>query len=69
MGLNTDEHEMVYVLKKLELYMAFGQAMDPILIQRLNDELQKLKKKRSDGSSEYLDIVNNLTQHHHIDIR
>lgn len=69
LGLSPKQYEMVYVLKELELYIAFSPTTDPVLIQQLNDELLRIKRKRSDGSSEYQDISTNHTQGHHIDIR
>lgn len=55
--LNPADYEMVYVLKELDLYIAFSPMTDPDLIHRLNLELVRLKADRPDGTSEYEEIL------------
>lgn len=55
--LPMSRFEFVFMLKELDLYLAFSPMTDPLLIQELNRELKKLKHIRPDGSSEYQEIV------------
>lgn len=57
LGLNPADFEMVYVLKDIDLYYAFNRETDSRLIEQLQQELEKMKKKRQDGSSPYQDII------------
>lgn len=57
MGLEPDEYEMIYVLKQLELYLAFSRSTPPAIINRLQQELDRLREPGPDGTSEYERIV------------
>nr|WP_321514048.1 ABC transporter substrate-binding protein [uncultured Pseudodesulfovibrio sp.] len=57
LGMDSDEYEMVYVLRNIQLYYAFSKDVDPVLIKRFNEELVNLKKTSKSGSSEYDSIV------------
>lgn len=57
MGLEPDEYEMVYVLKQLELYLAFSRSTPPAVIERLQQEMDRLREPGPDGTSEYERIV------------
>lgn len=52
-----DKYEMVYVLKEVDLYIAFSPGTSPDLIDALNRELHKIKQGDGDGTSEYRQII------------
>lgn len=55
--LDANEYEMVHVLKEVDIYLGFSPSTSPELIDRLNQALKRLKKKRADGTSGYDRIV------------
>lgn len=57
LGMNPNDYEMVYALKKVDLYIAFSKATGDKIINTLQASLDKLKKKGSNGKSQYDMIV------------
>lgn len=57
LDMDSDEFEMVYVLKEVDLYIALSPHTDEHLIHELNLELHKLKREHKDGKSEYQEII------------
>lgn len=53
LGLNPADFEMVYVLKRLELYLAFNPAIDDATVARLQAALDDLRHKNRIGISRY----------------
>lgn len=45
LGLNPDEYELVYILKKADLYFAFNKQMDDKYIENLNKIAVELRKE------------------------
>ena len=56
MGINPNDYEAVYELKKVELYFAFHKDTDAKLIADLNQALEELKKPGADGKSQWQTI-------------
>lgn len=52
-GLSPDDFEMIYQLMTLDLYIAFSPDTEDSLIARLQSELDKMKKKKPNGLSEF----------------
>ncbi len=57
MGLNPNDYETVFILKKVHLYYAFNKETDDATIQWLNNGLNQLRKEDSDGNSPYKKIL------------
>lgn len=49
MGMAPEDYEMVYVLKELELYMAFNKATDDALLQKVQSAVDAMKRSPSGG--------------------
>ncbi|QGY40802.1 transporter substrate-binding domain-containing protein [Pseudodesulfovibrio cashew] len=62
MGLNPDEYEMVYVLKELDLYVAFNKNTPDRFIRRVQAALDAMKKPDVQGSSRFQRILDRYTQ-------
>ena len=59
MGLNPNDYEVVYELKKVELYFAFHKDTDEKFIADLNQALEEMKKPGAEGKSEWNTISEN----------
>ena len=57
MGINPDEYEIVYVLKKIQVYYAFNRETDDAFIDLMNATLADLKKKDDAGKSFHDSVV------------
>lgn len=57
MGLETRDFEMVYILKKLPLYIAINKNMPDSYIEKLQEALKRLKRKGTTGKSRYDEIL------------
>lgn len=57
-ALNTDDFEVVYVLKESQLYYAFSRDSDPLLRQQLQQGIDQVKTNiQANGLTEYDNIV------------
>ena len=56
-GIDPSDYEIVSIVKKVPLYIAFNPATDDFFLESLRDALQQLKKKNPDGTSRYEDIL------------
>lgn len=56
-GLDPDDYETVFILKKIELYYAFNRETDDARIEELDHALKELKKTDADGKSPYESII------------
>ena len=56
-GLNLDDFAMIYEYKRAPLFLAFNKATDDALIEKLQTELETLKRPSPNGESEYHKIV------------
>ncbi|MCK6261658.1 ABC transporter substrate-binding protein [Vibrio sp. ZSDE26] len=58
-GFNTDDYESVFVLQEGELYYAFNKDVENILIEKLQQAIDKVKTNvNNDGLTQYDAIVN-----------
>ncbi len=57
MGINPDDYETVYVLKKAQLYFAYHKDTDDAFIDLMNDALKRLKTADETGTSFYDRLV------------
>ncbi len=57
MGVNPDEYETVYVLKKVQLFFAYNKETDDAFIELMNVKLAGLKKVDATGTSFYDRLV------------
>jgi polar amino acid transport system substrate-binding protein len=57
MGLNPEEYETVFVLKRAQLYYAFNRETDAAFIKAMNRALEAIKTPDSTGKSIYGKIV------------
>lgn len=53
LGLDQADYEMVHVMKRLKLYVAFNKSTDQALIDRIQAALDDLKKRKNGRPSEY----------------
>lgn len=56
-GLDTNDFEVIHELKRAKFYFAFNKQTDDAIIQRLQMELETLKRPGIDGESEYDRVV------------
>lgn len=56
-GQPTDDYEVAHELKRVPFYFAFNKQTDDAIIERLQMELDTLKRPGIDGESEYNRIV------------
>lgn len=57
MGMEPADYEMVYVLRNLDLYLAFSPKTPPEAIEAFQKELDAIRKPATDGACEYDEIV------------
>lgn len=57
LGMEQDEYEMVYVIKRLQLYIAFNKDTADTLISKAQAALDDLKEKKDGKPSEYDQIM------------
>lgn len=57
MGLDPDDYETVFSLKKIKLYYAFNKDTDDAIIAELNHSLDQLKKVDTKGNCPYDNII------------
>lgn len=57
MGLNSEDYETVFSLKKIKLYYAFNKDTDDATIDRLNLALDQLKKVDANGNCSFDNII------------
>lgn len=69
LGMEPDEFEMVYVLRKLDLYVAFNKATDDALIGQAQDALETMKRRPSKGMPRYDSIMKRYMKDGPIPIR
>jgi polar amino acid transport system substrate-binding protein len=56
-GMNPDDYEVVFPLKKTALYYAFHKDTDAAVIEKMNQALADLKKPDNTGQSPYDQII------------
>lgn len=52
-GMNIDEYELAFLLKKAPYFIVAHKAMDPKIVEGLQKSLDKLKEKDAQGMSPY----------------
>lgn len=57
LGMRQQDFEMVHVMKRLSLYVAFNLSTDEVVIRRLQNALDELKIPQDNGMSRYDEIM------------
>jgi polar amino acid transport system substrate-binding protein len=57
LGMDANDYETVFILKTIKLYYAFNHNTDDNIITEMNQALDQLKIRDSQGNSPYDDIV------------
>ncbi len=57
MGLNPDDYETVFPLKKIQLYYAFNKETDDAIIDKFNLSLNQLEKVDANGNCSFDNII------------